>query len=162
MYDYVTEELPALVEEHLPLIAGARSISGHSMGGHGALICALKNPDAYKSVSAFAPICNPVNCGWGKGCFGAYLGDDTEQWKAYDATELVVSGARVTDILIDQGLADEFYDEKQLLPENFQKACDNAGQPVTIRMQEGYDHSYHFIATFIGEHIAYHAKALKD
>jgi S-formylglutathione hydrolase len=162
MYDYVTQELPALVEQYLPLIPGVKSISGHSMGGHGALICALKNPDAYKSVSAFAPICNPVNCGWGQGCFGAYLGDDTEKWKAYDATELVESGARVADILIDQGLADEFYDEKQLLPENFQNACDKAGQAVTIRMQEGYDHSYHFIATFIGEHIAYHAKALKN
>jgi S-formylglutathione hydrolase len=162
MYDYVTQELPVLVEAHLPLIPGTRSISGHSMGGHGALICALKNPESYKSVSAFAPICNPVNCGWGQGCFGAYLGDDIELWKSYDATELVKSGARVTDILIDQGLADEFYDEKQLLPENFQNACDEAGQAVTIRMQEGYDHSYHFIATFIGEHIAYHAKALKD
>lgn len=162
MYDYVTQELPALVEQNLPLIPGVKSVSGHSMGGHGALICALKNPDAYKSVSAFSPICNPVNCGWGKGCFGAYLGDDTEKWAAYDATALVESGARVTDILIDQGLADEFYDEKQLLPENFQNACDKAGQSVTIRMQEGYDHSYHFIATFIGEHIAYHAKALKN
>lgn len=162
MYDYVTKELPALVEANLPLIAGLKSVSGHSMGGHGALICALKNPDAYQSVSAFSPICNPVNCGWGKGCFGAYLGDDTKTWQAYDATALVESGAKVADIFIDQGLADEFYDEKQLLPENFQAACDKAGQAVTIRMQEGYDHSYHFIATFIGEHIAYHAKALKN
>ena len=162
MYDYVTKELPALVEANLPLIAGLKSVSGHSMGGHGALICALKNPDAYRSVSAFSPICNPVNCGWGKGCFAAYLGDDTKTWQAYDATALVEAGAKVADIFIDQGLADEFYDEKQLLPENFQAACDKAGQAVTIRMQEGYDHSYHFIATFIGEHIAYHAKALKN
>ncbi len=162
MYDYVTKELPALVEADLPLIPGLKSVSGHSMGGHGALICALKNPDAYKSVSAFSPICNPINCGWGKGCFGAYLGDDTKTWQAYDATALVESGAKVADILIDQGLADEFYDEKQLLSENFQAACDKAGQAVTIRLQEGYDHSYHFIATFIGEHIAYHAKALKS
>ena len=162
MYDYVTKELPALVEANLPLIPGLKSVSGHSMGGHGALICALKNPEAYKSVSAFSPICNPINCGWGKGCFGAYLGDDTKTWQAYDATALVESGAKVTDILIDQGLADEFYDEKQLLPENFQAACDKAGQDVTIRLQEGYDHSYHFIATFIGEHIAYHAMALKN
>jgi S-formylglutathione hydrolase len=131
------------------------------MGGHGALICALKNPGAYKSVSAFSPICNPINCGWGKGCFTAYLDDDSKTWEAYDATALVDSGAKVADILIDQGLADEFYDEKQLLPENFQAACDRAGQAVTIRLQEGYDHSYHFIATFIGEHIDYHAKALK-
>ena len=144
MYDYVTKELPVLVETNLPLIPGVRSVSGHSMGGHGALICALKNPGAYKSVSAFSPICNPINCGWGKGCFTAYLGDDTKTWQAYDATALVESGAQVSDILIDQGLADEFYDEKQLLPENFQAACDKAGQALTIRMQEGYDHSYHF------------------
>ncbi|MCK5895978.1 MAG: S-formylglutathione hydrolase, partial [Cocleimonas sp.] len=108
----------------------------------------------------FSPICNPINCGWGKGCFSAYLGEDTAAWREYDATELVNKGAKVTNILIDQGIDDEFYDEKQLLPENFQAACDKAGQPVTLRFQEGYDHSYHFIASFIGEHIAYHAKAL--
>lgn len=162
MYDYVTQELPALLEENLPLIPGVKSVSGHSMGGHGALICALKNPGSYKSVSAFSPICNPVECDWGKGCFGAYLGNDTNTWETYDATALVESGAKVSDILIDQGTGDEFYDEKQLLPENFQAACEKAGQAVTLRMQDGYDHSYHFIATFIGEHIAYHAKALKS
>ena len=161
MYDYITQELPDLLEADLPLIPNCKSILGHSMGGHGALICALKNPDSYKSVSAFSPICNPINCGWGKGCFSAYLGENEKSWKAYDATELIVAGARTKDILIDQGLADEFYDEKQLLPENLQTACDKAGQKITIRMQEGYDHSYHFIASFIGEHIAYHAKALK-
>jgi len=161
MYDYVTQELPTLLEVNLPLIAGLKSISGHSMGGHGALICALKNPNDYKSVSVFSPICNPLNGAWGKGCFTAYLGDDTTAWEQYDATALVKTGAKVVGILIDQGIADEFYDDKQLLPENFQAACDEAGQPVTIRMQDGYDHSYHFIATFIGEHIAYHAKALK-
>ncbi len=161
MYDYVTQELPALLEANLPLIPNVKSVSGHSMGGHGALIVALKNPDAYQSVSAFSPICNPINCGWGKGCFGAYLGDDETSWESYDATALVLNGAKCSDILIEQGLADEFYDEKQLLPESFQAACDAEGQPVTIRMQAGYDHSYHFIATFIGEHIAYHAKALK-
>jgi len=161
MYDYVTQELPALLEENLPLIPGVKSISGHSMGGHGALICALKNPSSYKSVSAFSPICNPVQCDWGKGCFGAYLGNDTNTWENYDATALVESGAKVSDILIDQGTGDEFYDEKQLLPENLQAACEKAGQAVTLRMQDGYDHSYHFIATFIDEHIAYHAKALK-
>ena len=160
MYDYVTQELPTLLEANMPLMPGFKSVSGHSMGGHCALTCSLKNPMAYKSVSAFSPICNPVNCGWGQGCFTAYLGDDTTAWKAYDATALVEGGARVTDILIDQGSADEFYDEKQLLPETFQSACEKAGQPITLRMQDGYDHSYHFIATFIGEHIAYHAKAL--
>lgn len=161
MYDYVTKELPVLLETHLPLIPGVKSISGHSMGGHGALICALKNPHSYKSVSAFAPISNPINCGWGKTCFGAYLGDDIKAWQSYDATALVEAGAKVSDILIDQGTADEFYDEKQLLPENFKAACDKVNQNVTIRMQDGYDHSYHFIASFISEHIAYHAKALK-
>lgn len=161
MYDYITQELPALLEKNLPLIAGVKSVSGHSMGGHGALICALKNPDAYKSVSAFSPICNPINCAWGQGCFDAYLGDDTNLWQAYDATALVDAGANVSDILIDQGTADEFYDERQLLPENFKAACEIEGQPLTLRMQEGYDHSYHFIASFIGDHIAYHAKALK-
>ena len=161
MYDYVTKELPELLESNLPLIPGIKSISGHSMGGHGALICALKNPEDYKSVSAFSPICNPLKCDWGKGCFGAYLGNNTEAWLEYDATALINAGARVNDILIDQGTADEFYDEGQLLPENFKAACNTSGQPLTLRLQDGYDHSYHFIASYIGEHIAYHAAALK-
>ncbi len=162
MFDYVTCELPARVEANLPIMPGVRSITGHSMGGHGALICALKLPDAYRSVSAFAPICNPMECGWGQGCFGAYLGDDRDSWAAYDATRLVAGGARVGEILIDQGDADEFLDEGQLLPENFQAACDAAGQPVTIRSQPGYDHSYHFIASFIEDHFEHHARALKS
>ena len=161
MLDYVTHELPALVEANLPLQAGVKSVSGHSMGGHGALICALKNPDAFRSVSAFAPIANPVNCGWGKGCFGAYLGDDPATWKAYDASCLVEAGARVGDILIDQGEADEFLHEGQLLPDNFKAVCDAAGQPLRVRMQPGYDHSYHFIASFIEDHFEYHANHLK-
>ncbi len=161
MYDYVTQELPHLIESNLAIQANVKSISGHSMGGHGALICALKNPDAYRSVSAFSPICNPIECGWGQGCFGAYLGDDPTAWQAYDATQLIHSGAKLNDILIDQGSADEFYDEGQLLPENFKAACDKSGQNLTLRVQQGYDHSYHFIASFIGEHIAYHATFLK-
>jgi S-formylglutathione hydrolase len=161
MYEYVTSELPALVEANLPLQAGVKSVSGHSMGGHGALICALKEPGTFRSVSAFAPITNPVNCGWGKGCFGAYLGDDTSAWEAYDATCLVAAGARVDDILIDQGEGDEFLHEGQLLPDNFQAACTEAGQAVTIRSQPGYDHSYHFIASFIEDHFDYHARYLK-
>ena len=160
MYDYVTKELPDLLEQKLPLLAGVKSISGHSMGGHGALICALKNPNGYQSVSAFSPITHPSECGWGKGCFGAYLGDDVTAWSQYDATELVLSGASCADILIDQGTADEFYDEGQLLPESFQAACNKKGQSITMRMQQGYDHSYHFISTFIGEHISYHARVL--
>ena len=161
MFDYVSAELPALVEANLPLLAGVKSVSGHSMGGHGALICALRQPGAFRSVSAFAPITNPVNCGWGKGCFGAYLGDDRSAWEAYDATCLVEAGARVGGILIDQGDADEFLHEGQLLPDNFQAACDAAGQAVTIRLQPGYDHSYHFIASFIEDHFEYHASHLK-
>ena len=162
MYDYVTRELPQLIESSLPILPNVKSISGHSMGGHGALICALKNPQSYRSVSAFSPICNPLECGWGKGCFGAYLGGDSATWKAYDATLLIQEGAGFSDILIDQGMDDEFYDEGQLLPENLQAVCNAMSQPLTLRMQEGYDHSYHFIASFIGEHIAYHAAALKS
>jgi len=161
MYDYVTQELPALIEAELPILPNVKSISGHSMGGHGALICALKNPQEYCSVSAFSPICNPIECGWGQGCFSTYLGDDKTLWKQYDATELVNTGQTLNHILIDQGIADEFYEEGQLLPENFQAACKKAGLDLTLRMQAGYDHSYHFIASFVGEHIAYHATALK-
>ena len=131
------------------------------MGGHGALICALKNPDRYRSVSAFAPICHPTESDWGKGCFTAYLGGDVNAWNEFDATELIKSGAHVKDILIDQGVADEFYEEGQLLPEHLQAACLEAGQSLTLRLHDGYDHSYHFIASFVGEHIAYHAAALK-
>lgn len=161
MYDYITDELPKLIESELPILPNVKSISGHSMGGHGALICALKNPDSYRSVSAFSPICNPMECGWGQGCFSAYLGNNEAEWKHYDATELVKSGATTSALLIDQGTADEFYEEGQLLPENLQKACENSNQEITLRMQSGYDHSYHFISSFVGEHIAYHAKALK-
>jgi len=159
MYDYVVKELPALVEANLPVVAGLKSISGHSMGGHGALVCALKNAGSYRSVSAFAPICNPVQCGWGEGCFGAYLGDDTSAWEAWDATCLVQAGAIPPPLLIDQGTADEFLAE-QLYPHNLQAACEARNVPLTFRLQPGYDHSYHFIATFIGEHIAWHAAAL--
>ncbi len=159
MYDYVTKELPALIEAELPLIPGLKSITGHSMGGHGALICALKEEGAYRSVSAFAPICHPMVCGWGTGCFGAYLGDDREAWKAYDATELIKAGAAEIPLLIDHGTGDEFLAD-QLYPQDLQAACKDRGFPLTLRMQEGYDHSYHFIATFIGEHLAYHARAL--
>ena len=160
MYDYITRELPVLVEAELPLIPGLRSISGHSMGGHGALICALKNPGMYQSVSAFAPICNPVACGWGEGCFGAYLGADREQWQAWDATCLVAAGAEAVPLLIDQGSGDEFLAE-QLHPQKLEAVCTRRNIPITLRMQQGYDHSYHFIATFIGEHLVWHAQALQ-
>lgn len=162
LYDYVTQELPALIEKELPLLPNVKSISGHSMGGHGALICALKHPEDYRSVSAFAPICHPTECGWGKGCFSTYLGEDKQTWQAYDATALIQAGAKCNNILIDQGTGDEFYDEGQLLPEHFEAACNKAEQSLTLRMQDGYDHSYHFIASFIGEHITFHAEALKN
>jgi S-formylglutathione hydrolase len=160
MYEYVTVELPALIEENLPVLPGVKSITGHSMGGHGALICALMEEGAYRSVSAFSPICHPVKSPWGEGCFRAYLGDNKELWKGYDATELVKAGCAAIPLLIDQGLADEFLKE-QLFPQDLEAACKERDIPITLRMHEGYDHSYHFIATFIGEHLAYHAKALR-
>jgi len=160
MYNYVTAELPALIEAHLPVLPGVKSISGHSMGGHGALICALKEADAYRSVSAFSPICHPVKSPWGEGCFSAYLGEDEELWKVWDATELVRAGHSAMPVLIDQGTDDEFL-AVHLHPQDLQAAYAEQGGSLTLRMQEGYDHSYHFIATFIGEHLAYHAKALR-
>ena len=160
MYDYVTAELPALVEAHLPLLPGVKSISGHSMGGHGALICALKQAGAYRSVSAFSPICHPLKAPWGEGCFSAYLGANKDHWKTYDATELVLAGQQAMPALIDQGTDDEFL-AAQLFPQDFVAACATQGVDVTLRMQPGYDHSYHFVASFIGEHLAYHAKALQ-
>ncbi|UHD16146.1 S-formylglutathione hydrolase [Thiocapsa bogorovii] len=160
MFDYVNLELPTLVERELPLIPGRRSITGHSMGGHGALISALKNPGLYRSVSAFAPICNPVESAWGRGCFAAYLGEDTPSWKDWDATELIRAGAESLPLFIDQGTDDEFLIEGQLRPEALSQACKERGIPLILRMQPDYDHSYHFIATFIGEHLAYHARAL--
>ncbi len=159
MYDYVTKELPELIEAELPVIPGLKSITGHSMGGHGALICALREKGAYRSVSAFAPICHPSVCGWGEGCFGAYLGNDPEAWQAYDATALIKAGAAEIPLFIDQGTSDEFLAD-QLYPQDLEAACRKTDFPLTLRMQEGYDHSYHFIATFIGEHLVYHAKAL--
>mgnify|MGYP003611581172 CR=1 FL=1 len=160
MYDYVTRELPALVESKLPLIPGVRSITGHSMGGHGALIGALKEPGRYRSVSAFAPICYLMACSWGQGCFKAYLGENREAWAAYDAARLIEAGAAAIPLLIDQGTADEFLTQ-QLHPQSLERVCAAAHFPLTLRRQEGYDHSYHFIAIFIGEHLAYHAKALR-
>ena len=161
MYDYVTAEWPALVEAHFPAIPGVCAISGHSMGGHGALICALKNPGKYRSVSAFAPICHPSVAPWGEGCFGAYLGDDKSAWADYDATELVKAGAQLPPHRIDHGTGDEFL-AGQLFPQDLQAACAVGGQQLDLRMQDGYDHSYHFIASFIGEHLALHAQALRQ
>lgn len=161
MYSYVVDELPALIHANFPVQPDRAGIFGHSMGGHGALICGLKNPDRYRSISAFAPIAAPSQCDWGQKAFAGYLGADRAAWSAYDATELVKSGARIDrSILIDQGTADTFLAQQQLLPEVFAAACDQAGQPLTLRMQAGYDHSYYFIATFVGDHIQHHAAAL--
>lgn len=159
MYDYVVEELPALVTAQLPLDGDRAGIFGHSMGGHGAMTIALKNPVRYRSVSAFAPICSPLNCPWGHKALSNYIGQDQQAWKQYDSTELVRSVERHLPILVDQGEADNFLDE-QLKPELLQQASTEADYPMTIRRQPGYDHSYFFIATFIGDHIDFHAQNL--
>jgi len=159
MYDYVVEELPALVETEFP-VSGARAVSGHSMGGHGALVAALKNPGRYRSVSAFSPIVAPSRAPWGEKAFAAYLGDDRAAWKAYDAVELVASAPERLPLLVDQGEADEFLGS-QLQPHLLREACAKAGHPLRLNLRPGYDHSYYFIASFIGEHIAHHAAALK-
>jgi S-formylglutathione hydrolase len=161
MYDYITAELPALVATSFPVDQARTGISGHSMGGHGALTIALKNPDRFRSVSAFSPICSPMRCPWGEKALGGYLGADRETWRQYDATQLLAQAGDTEHlpILVDQGEADDFLAE-QLQPELLQRASAEAGYPVTIRMQPGYDHSYYFIATFIGEHLAFHARHL--
>lgn len=160
MYSYVTEELPALIRDNFA-VSAKQGIFGHSMGGHGALICGLRNPDRYQSISAFAPIANPMQCAWGQKALGKYLGSDTSAWAAYDATELVKQRAQPNrPILIDQGLADPFLEQQQLKPEAFEAACEAAGQPLTLRMQPGYDHGYYFISTFMEDHIRHHGEAL--
>ena len=159
MFDYVADELPALIEAHFPVTA-ARAISGHSMGGHGALVVALSKPGRYRSVSAFSPIAAPARVPWGEKAFSAYLGNDREAWKRFDASELVQSASEKLPILVDQGQADEFLDV-QLKPWLLKEAADAAGYPLYLRMQPGYDHSYYFVASFIGEHIAHHAAALR-
>ncbi len=159
MYDYVVAELPALVEANFP-VSDARAISGHSMGGHGALVIALKNPGRYRSVSAFSPIVAPSQVPWGEKAFTAYLGEDRAAWKSYDATALIAEASERLPLLVNQGDADEFL-ANQLKPELLQAACAEAGHPLQLRLQPGYDHSYYFIESFIGEHIAHHAAALK-
>lgn len=162
MYDFIVKELPEVVEANFP-VTQLRSIFGHSMGGHGALTIGLKNPDKYTSVSAFAPICNPMNVPWGTKAFGLYLGPDTNAWKQYDATELIKEyKGRDLHILCDCGTADNFLigDVNQLQPVAFIDAALKAKQQLTFRMQAGYDHSYYFMSTFIAEHLAHHARYL--
>ena len=158
MHDYVVQELPDLIEAHFPA-SKARSISGHSMGGHGALVCALKHPGRYRSVSAFSPIVAPSQVPWGEKALGAYLGADRAAWQAWDACALVRTATERLPLLIDQGEADEFL-PVQLKPHLLKQACEAVGHPLQLRMQPGYDHSYYFIATFIGEHLAHHAREL--
>ncbi|XP_014254923.1 S-formylglutathione hydrolase isoform X1 [Cimex lectularius] len=161
MYSYITSELPDVINTNFPSDPYHQSIMGHSMGGHGALICYLKNPGKYRSVSAFAPICNPTQSPWGKKAFKGYLGEEEDKWHDYDATSLVAKfDGPLSDILIDQGAADEFLSNGQLQPENFLQACKSAQVPVILHMREGYDHSYFYVSSFIGEHFQHHAKYL--
>ena len=159
MYSYITDELPALINGEFPVDSQRASISGHSMGGHGALTIALKNPGQYKSVSAFSPIVSPLSCPWGDKVLSNYLGDDRETWAQYDSVELVKSATEHLPVLVDQGDSDNFLVE-QLKTELLISAAGKADYPMQIRMQPNYDHSYFFIATFIGDHIAFHARAL--
>jgi S-formylglutathione hydrolase len=162
MYSYVTAELPALIDAGFATDRERQGIFGHSMGGHGALMIALKNPGRYRSVSAFAPIAAPKSCPWGQKAFTGYLGADQSKWGAYDATELVggvKDAARRPPILIDQGSADQFL-ETQLHPQRFEEAARRVGYPVTLRRQEGYDHSYYFISTFMEDHLRHHQRTL--
>jgi S-formylglutathione hydrolase len=161
MYSYVARELPELVTANLPARSDAAGIFGHSMGGHGALTIALNNPTQYKSLSAFAPIAAPMQCAWGEKAFTRYLGPDRTAWREYDASELVARKAFPAPILIDQGTADQFLKDRQLLPETFVAAAAKSGQKLTLRMQDGYDHGYYFIQTFMADHLQHHAKLLR-
>lgn len=159
MYSYVVEELPTLIAANFAIEPKKQGIFGHSMGGHGALICAMRNPQLYKSVSAFAPITAPMRCPWGQKAFSRYLGSNQDTWLTYDASELIKQVGYHSSILIDQGTADKFLAE-QLLPEVFEQARASVNQPLNLRYQAGYDHSYYFIASFIEDHIRHHAIAL--
>lgn len=159
MRSYIEDELPALVADAYPVDTGRQAIFGHSMGGHGALTMALRNPERFRSVSAFAPIVAPSQVPWGEKAFPAYVGNERSVWRDHDAVALIEDGARVKDILVDQGDADNFLTE-QLRPELLSAACEAAGIPLTLRMQPGYDHSYYFISTFMPDHIAWHAERL--
>lgn len=159
MRSYIERELPDLVAANFPVDMARQGITGHSMGGHGALTISLRNPGRFRSTSAFAPIVSPLSCPWGENALAGYLGADRAKWREYDACALIADGARLPDLLVDQGAADNFLAE-QLNTELLVAACEKAGQPATIRMQPGYDHSYYFISSFMAEHIAWHAARL--
>ena len=160
MRSYIEQELPDLVARHFPLDMERQGITGHSMGGHGALTISLRNPGRFRSTSAFAPIVSPLNCPWGEKALGGYLGPDRSAWREYDACALIEDGARLPDLLVDQGDADNFLHE-QLKTGLLVMAARKAGIPATIRMQPGYDHSYYFISSFMADHVAWHAERLK-
>lgn len=160
MYDYVVNELPTLIEKYFPIDSKRAGIFGHSMGGHGALTIGLKNPDKYQSISAFAPIVAPMQCPWGQKALAGYLGENQDDWKSYDATQLILNDySSKNTILIDQGTADNFLEE-QLKSELFASACKEKNQVLELRMQQGYDHSYYFMSSFMGDHIRFHSKLL--
>lgn len=159
MESYIVSELPELVAAEFPVDMARQGITGHSMGGHGALTLALKNPGRWKSVSAFAPIASPMRCPWGEKALSGYLGEDRSAWRRYDATALLEDGARLPELLVDQGEADTFL-EDQLKPHLLAQACEAAGVPLTLRLQPGYDHSYWFVSTFMADHLAWHAERL--
>lgn len=159
MESYIVSELPEVIAANFPVDMARQGLTGHSMGGHGALTLALKTPDRWKSVSAFAPISSPMRCPWGEKALGGYLGPDRAAWRRYDATALLEDGARLPDLLVDQGEADNFL-EGQLKPQLLEEACRKAGVPLTLRRQPGYDHSYYFIASFMEDHLRWHAERL--
>lgn len=160
MWSYVTDELPKLIAEQFPVDAKRQSIMGHSMGGHGALTCALRNPHRYRAASAFAPIVAPSQVPWGIKALGGYLGNNKDAWRTHDTVALIEDGAKFRDLLVDYGDADQFLTE-QLRPELLKAACEKARIPLTLRKQGGYDHSYYFISTFMGDHLRWHAERLK-
>jgi S-formylglutathione hydrolase len=160
MRDYIETELPALIAAHFPADMQRQAIMGHSMGGHGALTISLRNPGRFRSTSALAPIVSPLSCPWGEKALGGYIGQDRVQWRAYDSVALIADGARLPDLLVDQGSDDNFL-EAQLKTHLLIEQCAAVGQPATIRMQPGYDHSYYFISTFMGAHLTWHAERLK-
>jgi S-formylglutathione hydrolase len=159
MYSYICDELPRVLAAHFPADMSRQSIFGHSMGGHGAMVAALREPGRYRSCSAFAPIVHPIAAGWSRPAFQAYLGEDEQRWRRYDTVALIEDGALLPELFVDQGTDDQFL-EDGLRPQLLADACKKAGLPLTLRMQDGYDHSYFFISTFMSDHVAWHAKRL--
>jgi len=160
MRSYFERELPALIAEHFPVDMDRQGITGHSMGGHGALTIGLRNPATFRSISAFAPIVSPLNCPWGEKALSGYLGDDRAAWREYDACALIEDGALADALLVDQGTGDQFLEE-QLKPQLLADACKDANIPLTLNLRSGYDHSYYFISSFMADHVAWHARRLK-